>query len=141
MPAGTNPIFINRPKVGFSNTITAGNISKDLSTGALNPTLFQANTLNGSYLDHIRAKPLGTNVASVARIFMHNGAVGGLAQANNNAMIAEITLIATTTTENTAQPETILPLKLALPPGYNVHVLLGTAVAAGWTFGAFGGDY
>lgn len=141
MPAGTNPIYINRPRVGFSNTITAANITKDLSTGTLNPTLFQANTINGSYLDHIRAKPLGACTQSAARFFLHNGLVGGTGRANNNAMFAEITLPTTVATENVAQPEIILPVKLALPAGWNVHVTLATAVSGGWTFGAFGGDY
>jgi len=139
MPAGTNPIFVNRPRVGMSNTITAANITKTLSTGTLNPVLFESNTVNGSYIDHIRAKPLGTNVTSVARFFLNNGGI--TTQANNNSMIAEVTLSPTTATQNAAQPNLIIPIKLALPPAWNVHVTLGTAVAAGWTFTAFGGDY
>ena len=143
MPAGTQPIYVSRPKVYWSNTITAANITKDLTSGTLNPPIFQANTSNGSFVDHIRARSVGTNVASVARIFLNNG--GNTAQMNNgianNAMITEISLPVTNISETGAQPDVILPLKMALQAGYNVHVTLGTAVAGGWVFTGFGGDY
>lgn len=139
MPAGTQPIYVSRPKVYWSNTITAANITKDLTTGTLNPPIFQANTANGSFVDHIRARATGTNVASVARIFLNNGS--NTLNFLNNSMITEISLPITTISETGAQPDVILPLKMALQAGYNVHVTLGTAVAAGWEFTGFGGDY
>jgi len=137
----SSPLFIRTPKVGFSNVITASNTTKTLAAGTLNRVLFESNTAYGSYLDHIRARAVGTNVASVARIFINNGGV--TTDAANNSMISEITLPPTSngTFEQSAQPDIILPLKMVLNPGWNVHVLLGTAVAAGWNFGAFGGDY
>ena len=133
------PVYVNKPRVGFSNTITAANITKTLQSGTITPVLFQANTVAGSYLDHIRAKPLGTNVASVARIFLNNGQSTALG--NNNSMIAEVSLPPTTASVQAVLPNLILPIKMALPASWNVHVTIGTAVAAGWTFSAFGGDY
>lgn len=139
MPGATNPIFVRSPKIGFMNVITAANITKDLSTGTIPPAVFSSNTSEGSYLDHIRGKPIGTNVASVARVFLNNG--GSTTGAANNTMIAEISLQVTTATDNVALPEIMLPIKMALPPRYNVHITLATAVAAGWAFQAYGGDY
>lgn len=136
---GTAPIFVNVPKVYSSNTITAANVSKDLSTGTIPPPVFQANTTNGSFLDHIRAKPLGGQIASVARVFWNNGQA--TTTAINNAMITEISLPAITGTETAAQIDIVIPVKEALPPSANVYVLLGTAVANGWVFTGWGGDY
>lgn len=138
MPAGTQPIFVNRPKIGLSNNIIAANITKDLTTGTSNQ-IFAANTLNGSYFDHVRAKALGTNIASVARIFYNNGgATTGFA---NNALMTEISLPATTLSEVAGLVDIAVPIKVALPASSNIYVTLGTAVAAGWTFMGVGGDY
>ena len=117
MPAATNPIYVSRPKVYWSNTITTANITKDLTSGTLNPPIFQANTTNGSFLDHIRVRSAGTNIGTVARIFLNNGgntqqmSAAGLA---NNAMITEISLPVTTISETGAQPDVILPMKMDL---------------------------
>lgn len=136
---GTSPIFINVPKVGMSNTLITQNQTKDLSSGTIPNPIFEANTVNGSYLDHIRAKPLGTNIASVARVFYNNG--GPTTTATNNAMITEVSLPAITISEVAAQIDIVIPIKEALPPAANVYVVIGTTVAAGWTFTGWGGDY
>lgn len=144
MPGGTIPQYIAVPKVGITNNVTAANISKDLTTGTLNRVLFESNTTNGigSYLDHIRAKPHGTNIATVARFFLNKG--GDTTIAANNTLFLETTLpatnaVATGTTGGLS--DVLIPIKMPIPPSYNVHVLLGTAVASGWKFSAFGGDY
>jgi hypothetical protein len=139
MPAGTNPIYVSKPAAYWSNNIIIANTTKDLSSGTINNPVFRANSTNGSFLDHIRARASGTNVATVARFFLNNG--GATTGAANNAMFTEITLSPTTVSERSSQPDVIVPVKMALQAGYNVHVTLGTAVAAGWQFSAFGGDY
>lgn len=139
MPGVTYPIYCRTPKMGFSANLTASNTTKDLSSGALYPPIFSSNTINGSFLDHIRMKPLGTNVTTVIRFFMNNGGV--TTQANNNSMFAECTLPPVTVNEEGAQQDYTLIVKHALPPGYNVYATLGTAVAAGWRCASVGGDY
>ena len=138
MPASTTPIFVTRPNVRSSNTITASNTTKDMTSGTLNH-LFASNTTNGSFIDHVRAKPLGTNIASVGRIFFNNG--GATTNAVNNSLITEISLPATTLSEVAALVDMVVPLKLALPPAANMFVTIGTTVAAGWVFTSVGGDY
>lgn len=138
MPANIDPIYTRAGDIQWSGTITAANISKDLSSGVAN-LLFTADATNGGYVRSIFAKALGTNVATVARFFLNNG--GTVTASANNTMFKELSLPAITLTETAAQLDVEVPLNIALPPGYRLYVLLGTAVAAGWTFGVIGGKY
>jgi hypothetical protein len=135
MPANTAPIFSEVPAVAWG-TVTAANTAKD-GTGTL-ATIFTAG-VEGSYVQKVIAQPLGTNVASVARIFLNNGLTNGTAA--NNTMIGQIGLAATTNTEIAALTGAELNLNIAIPAGHRIMVALGTAVSAGWAFTAVGGDY
>jgi hypothetical protein len=106
-------------------------------TGYVAP-VFTAGT-NGSYLQRLICRPVGTNVASVLRIFVNNGSTNGT-QANN-VLIGELTLPATTATAVAAMQPVELPLNFALPAGYVINVCLGTAVAAGYRVSIVGGNY
>jgi len=149
MPNNTSQIFCLRPKIQWC-TLTAANTALD-GTGTVG-TIFTATTATGidSRIERIRAMPLGTNVKSVARIFINNGGSNGTA--SNNTLIAEIDLPATTASSTApVGPSPALELPIVadinalfpngLPNGYNINVCLGTAVAAGWQFTGFGGDY
>lgn len=138
LPGGAQPIFLQIPKMRQSNTLLTQNQTRTGVAGTLTQ-VFAANTANGSYLDYIKAKPLGTNVVTVARIFLNNG--GATTVVNNNVLFSEVNLPATTLSEVAGLTEIPIGMKLPLPPGYNVFVTLGTTVAAGWTFLGVGGDY
>lgn len=84
-------------------------------------------------------RALGTNVATVLRVFVNNGFTN--ATAANNTLIAELTLPSTTLSEVAAQPDYVLPLNFALPAGYKINCTLGTAIAAGVDITAIGGKY
>ena len=60
---------------------------------------------------------------------------------NNNYLIGEQSLPATTIAAAAATAEIDYPLNFALPPGYRIIVGLGTTVAAGWQVTVFGGAY
>lgn len=137
MPANTAPIFNRVPDIQWANTITAANTAKD-GTGTVT-TVFTADATEGSYVEKLIVRPQGTNVATVLRVFLNNG--GSNATASNNALIAELGLLATTNTETAAIAGAVIPLNMALPPGYRINVTLGTAVAGGHTVTAVGGDY
>lgn len=137
MPANTSPIFPRTPDIQWSGAVTAANTAKD-GTGTV-LTVFTADATEGGTLDRIVAKALGTNVATVARFFVNNGSTN--ATAANNSLIGELSLPAITNSETAAQSDFTLPLRLNLPAGYSVNVVLGTAVASGWQFTAFGGKY
>lgn len=136
MPGNTAPIF---PRVGKTAwaTLTAANTAKD-GTGAVG-TIFTADAGNGSRLDTIKCRPLGSNVASVLRVFVNNGSTS--ATPANNSLYMERSLALTTLSEVAEQTDVEIPLNLVLPPGYKVIVTLGTTVAAGWQITGVGGDY
>lgn len=137
MAANVQPIYTKVGDLQWAVAITAANTAKD-GTGTVT-TVFSADGTNGGYVRAVRAKPIGTNVASVLRIFVNNGQTNTVAA--NNWYLEDISLPATTLTEAAGQPTIEVPLGLALPPGYKLNVVLGTAVAAGWVVGTVGGKY
>lgn len=137
MPANTNPIFILIADNQWPANMTAANTAKD-GTGTVS-TIFTADATNGGYVNKVIVMPLGTNVATVVRIFMNNGSTN--ATAANNTMIAQVTISATTNTETAALPAIEIPINLALAPGYKLNAVLGTAISAGVAVSAHGGKY
>jgi hypothetical protein len=139
MPANTNPIFTVAPDIQWpAAALTAANTTKDGASGTVT-TVFTADAANGGYVTKLIARALGTNVATVLRVFVNNGGV--TTTAANNALIAEMTLPATTLSEVAAQPAYELPLGFALPAGYRLFCAIGTAVAAGYELTVIGGKY
>lgn len=136
MPANTAPIFPLTPKLAFGK-LTAANTAVD-GTGTT-AVIFTAGS-NGARVDKIKARALGSNVATVARVFLNNGSSS--ATPTNNSLIGEIDLPATTAS-NAASigPDIELLLDIAIPNGWTLLVCIGTAVSGGWQFSAVGGDY
>jgi hypothetical protein len=136
MPANNDPIFPLTPDITWVTAVTAANTAVD-GTGTVS-TVFTAGA-NGSWCEEVIFTPLGTNVVTVARLFVNNG--GTNATAGNNFMFGQITLPATTLNNAAALFVPRFPVKMALPAGYKINVVLATAVAAGYVIGAVGGDY
>jgi hypothetical protein len=138
MPANTSPIFSIAADIQWVNgAITAANTTTDLTSGTIY-AIFTAGA-NGSYIQRIRFRHLGTNVATVARVWINNGSTTGTAA--NNTLWDEITLAANTVSQVAASINYELPFSFALPAGYVIYVTLGTAVAAGFRATVIGGDY
>ncbi len=137
MAANTQPIFSIAGDVEWGATaITTANTAKD-GTGTV-LTVFTAN-VDGAFVQRIRFRSAGTNIATVARVFINNGSTN--ATAANNILYDEITLAATTLSEVAALPVYELPLNFALPAGYVLNVTLGTTIAAGYYVSVIGGKY
>ena len=247
MPGNNDPIYSRVADIQWSQAILlAANDTTGLNVN--NQLVYKADATNGGFLQRLRFKPVGSNVTSVARIFMNSGqgqlsyaaapgaptgtpsssggtmttgatyvakivavmsdgtfsAVGtesatvsvtgptgsiswaftavsgatshrfyvgaaagaetsyfnytgatpwvqtampltysdGLPSASaNNSLIGELTLPATSLNAAVAMQEIDYPINFALPPGYEIYVGLGTAVAAGWQVTAIGGKY
>ena len=138
MPANTSPIFSIAGEAQWnSGAITDANTTTDLTSGTIY-AIFTGGT-NGSYIQRIRFRHLGTNVATVARVWINNGSTTGTAA--NNTLWDEITLAANTLSQVAASVNYELPFGFALPAGYVIYVTLGTAVAAGFKATIIGGDY
>ncbi len=138
MAQNTNPIFPLTPIITWGTTITTAitTVDGDISSAALVAT---GNATNGSRFDYLRVRALGTNVATVLRVFVNNGSTA--ATAANNALLTEVTIAATTLSQVAALAETSIPLDLSLPASYRLYVTIGTTVAAGLKVSAVGGDY
>jgi hypothetical protein len=146
MPANTSPIFTLVPDIQWgsvddNSAATAGpilsaNTAMD-GTGYVT-TVFTAGA-NGSYVSQLIVHPVGTNIATVLRVFINNGSSNST-QANN-CLFTEITLAASTLNAAAALQASAIPLNFALPAGYKLNVTLGTAIAAGVRVMVQGGDY
>lgn len=143
MAVTATPIFAQAPDVstngttGMSQGVTAA--AADYDGTSANYVLVHTAGSNGSWIERIRCKAKGTNVAAVARVFVNNGSTAGTA--SNNAFFEEINLPATTASTTSATPSVDQPIGIRLPAGFRVYVGLGAAVAAGWVFTAVAGQY
>jgi hypothetical protein len=146
MPANTAPIFTLTPDIQWGSVddnsgatagpILSANTAMD-GTGFVT-TVFTAGA-NGSYVSQLVVRPVGTNIATVLRVFINNGSSNGT-QANN-CLLTEVTLPASTASAASGLQGSGIPLNFALPAGYKINVTLGTAVAAGYRVLVQGGDY
>lgn len=143
----TQPIFPNRPNIGKTGPITAANTAKD-GTGTV-ATAFTAGA-NGSKIDRIVVRALGTNVATVMRFFVNDGL--GTAAVNNSLVhetpiavttSSEVAALADATANDITSPrgtEFLVPIPY-LAPNHKLNVTIGTTVAAGLQVTVFGGDF
>jgi len=133
----TQPIYTSSGDTQWIGPVVTANTTKDLTSG----TAYLAFTASatGGYVQRMRFRALGTNVATVARIFINNGSTTGSTE--NNTLWDEISLPATTLSETSALPTYELPLNFVLPSGYKLIVTIGTAVAAGYDVTVIGGKY
>jgi hypothetical protein len=144
MPANTSPVF-PLDAVTTWGTVTTANTAKD-GTGTV-VTVATGGT-NGTRLDQIMVRPLGTNIAAVLRFFVNNGLTN--ATPANNSLAHEVTCAATTLSEVAALAgidvtvtkgsDVLVPIPY-LPPGYKLNVTIGTTVAAGFAVTVHGGSY
>lgn len=143
MVANFNPIFTLTADISinngttFSSTLTL--LVSDYTGASANYGLVHTAGTNGSYVKRLRFKALGTNIASVARIFVNNGGVN--TTATNNNFYGELSLPATAQTNTAATVDLDYPMEFQLPPGFRIFVGLGTTVASGWDCMAIAGQY
>jgi len=139
MAANIAPIFPLTPKAPATlpTLLTTANTAKD-GTGAV-VQISEAAGVDGAFCSEITALPIGTNTASVLRIFLNNGSTNTVAA--NNILWKEVSLPSITLTEVAAQTPVTIPINQALPAGFRLYATIGTAVAAGWRVIALTGNY
>ena len=133
----TQPIFTASADTQWSVSAVTANTTKDLTSGTIY-LVFTASS-SGGYVQRLRFRALGTNVATVARVFINNGSTN--ATQANNVLWDEVSLPATTVSETSALATYEVPLNFALPASYRLYVTLGTGVAAGYSITCIGGKY
>lgn len=124
--------FSNNDSTGLAASIT-GASGDYTGAGANNALVFTADATSGGRVIGLHFEALGTNVQSVARIYINNGSTNGTA--TNNVLVGKLTLPATTASNTVAEAtaDYYFPGGYAdIPAGWRIYVGLGTAVAAGW---------
>ncbi len=144
MAANTSPIFSIKGDISNDDGTTMPSAvttaTGDYTGASANHQLiFTADAADGGYVERLRFKALGTNIATVARIYINNGSTP--ATAGNNVFIGEISLPATTATNTAATADIDYPLGFALKAGFRIYVGVATTVAAGWRVSAVAGQY
>ena len=139
MSANIQPIYSKIADIQWSTEIVqSANTTTTLTSGTIYP-IFTADTTNGGYVQRVRFRPLGSNVATVARIWINNGSITTTAE--NNSLWDEISFPIITVSQTAAQATYELPLNFPLPPSYRLYITLGTVVAAGFDVTVIGGKY
>lgn len=143
MPANTTanatPIFASTPIFGLVQQITAADTTRGADLSGANVRLLLTAGTDGAIFNYVRFFPLGTNIATMARLFLNNG--GALNVASNNVLVGEIAFTATTASDNLAQFVSDWALNMPVPAGYRLYVTLGTTVAAGYAVSAVGMNF
>lgn len=145
MPANTAPIYSIAGRTDSVATNNSGLIVGPTANTALDGsgTLYKAFTAgaNGSYLQKIRFRPVGSPAATVCRVFISSSTT---TSATNTWLYDEITLAAVTLSQTAATSVLEIPLNFALPANYLLYVTFGTSTGAagtGYSVVTIAGDY
>ena len=145
MPANTSPIY---SIVGATDSVAANNSGLVVGPTA-NTALDGSGTLvkaftagaNGSYVQKVRFRPVGSPAATVCRVFISSSTS---TSATNSWLYDEITLPAVTLSQTAATSVFELPINVALDPNYLLYVTFGTSTGAagtGYSIVTIAGDY
>lgn len=145
MPANTAPIYSIAGHVESVATNNTGLIVGPTANTALDGTgtlykLFTAGS-NGSYVQKVRFRPVGSPAATVCRIFISSSTT---TNATNTWLYDEITLSAITLSQTAATSVLEIPMNFALPASYLLYVTFGTSTGSagtGYSVVAIAGDY
>lgn len=149
MAANIDPIYSRAPDVQMGAAILGPSANTALDgTGANTTSIFQADSVNGGYVQKVIAKAVGSPAATVMRIFVCSvtGAFtpGTSNTAANTAMVAEYTLPAITVSQTAATPQYEIPVNFPLPAGWRLLATFGTSTGAsgtGYALTTVGGKY
>lgn len=145
MPANTSPIY---SIVGATDSVAANNSGLVVGPTA-NTALDGSGTLvkaftagtNGSYVQKVRFRPVGSPAATVCRVFISSSTT---TSATNTWLFDEITLPAVTLSQTAATSVFELPINVALDPSYLLYVTFGTSTGSagtGYSVVTIAGDY
>ena len=145
MAANTSPIY---SIVGATDS-TASNNSGTVSGPTANTSLDGSGTLikaftagtNGSYIQKIRFRPVGSPAATVCRVFISSSST---TSATATWLYDEITLPAVTVSQTAASSVFELPLNFAIEASYLLYVTFGTSTGSagtGYSIVTIAGDY
>jgi hypothetical protein len=145
MAANTAPIYSIAGDVNSVAALNSGLVVGPTANTALDGTgtLYKAFTAgaNGSYVQKIRFRPVGSPAATVCRVFISSSTT---TSATNTWLYDEITLPAVTLTQTASSSIFELPLNFALNASYLLYVTFGTSTGStgtGYSVVTIAGDY
>jgi len=145
MAANTSPIYSIAGDVTSVAALNSGLVVGPTANTAQDGsgTLYKAFTAgaNGSYLQKIRFRPVGSPAATVCRVFISSSTS---TSATVTWLYDEITLPAVTVSQTAASSVFELPLNFALPASYLLYVTFGTSTGSagtGYSVVTVAGDY
>jgi len=145
MAANTSPIYSiagDVTSVAANNTgLVVGPTANTAQDGS--GTLYKMFTAgaNGSYIQKIRFRPVGSPAATVARVFISSSST---TSSTVTWLYDEITLPAVTLSQTAASSVFELPMNFALPASYLLYVTFGTSTGSagtGYSVVTIAGDY
>jgi len=144
MAANTVPIYSIAGQVEWEPALLkTANLSM-AGTGTV-ATIFTAGE-NGGRVERIRARPGGSNVATLLRIFINNGSATTVAA--NNILYTEKAIPAYTLSQTAVSTLSELPdttdttsFPIVLPAGYKLTATIGTTISSGLYVSAIGSTY
>jgi hypothetical protein len=145
MPANTAPIYsisgdIQSVAQNNSGLIVGPTANTALDGTGTNYKLFTAGS-NGSYIQKVRFRPVGSPAATVCRIFVSSSTT---TNATNTWLYDEITLPAVWLSQTAATSVCELPINFALNANYLLYVTFGTSTGSagtGYSVVCVAGDY
>jgi hypothetical protein len=145
MPANTSPIYSIAGDINSVAALNAGLVVGPTANTAQDGsgTLYKAFTAgsNGSYVQKMRFRPVGSPSATVCRIFISSSTT---TSATATWLYDEITLPAITVSQTAASSVYELPLNFALNATYTLWVTFGTSTGSagtGYSIVTIAGDY
>lgn len=133
MPANTQPIFPNVPRIAVANLSAANTTRASVATGSLtNGVLILAAGSNGSRIDQITVQATGTTTAGMVRLWL---AISGTAHLYDEFPVTAVTPSGSVVTFRDAR----LYTTLVLPSTASLYATTHNAEAFNVT--AHGGDY
>lgn len=148
MPANIDPIFSRAPDVQLGGAVLGPTANTAMDGSGAVAAIFQADTINGGFVEGVRLSPVGSPAATVARLYLCSvtGAftAGTTNTASNTSLIGEVTLGAITASQTVAQMPAYIPVGFAIPPGWRLLLSFGTSTGAagtGYSVTAIGGKF
>ena len=145
MPANTSPIYSIVGAVDSVSSNNSGLVVGPTANTVLDGsgTLYKAFTAgsNGSYVQKMRFRPVGSPAATVCRVFISSSTT---TSSTNTWLYDEITLPAVTLSQTAASSVFELPINVALDPSYLLYVTFGTSTGStgtGYSVVTIAGDY
>lgn len=141
MTANTSPIFARAPDLQIAGAILGpsaqGGGVPSQGVDANTVSFYQADATEGSYVESVILKPVGSPAATVVRIYVCS-VTGAFTPGTSNtaatvALVRELTLQLITASATWAQNDYEIPLDLKLPAGWRLLIGFGTSTGAAGT--------